>query len=37
MNLSQQETIVKSLIRYLMKFEDALPHIPHGNTFELLE
>ena len=37
MNLSPQETIVKSLNRNKRKLANALPHIPHGKDFQITE
>ena len=37
MNLSPQETIVKSLNRCTRKFEYAFPQIPHGKDFEITD
>ena len=37
MKLPPQEKIVKSLNRYMRKFANALPHIPHGKDFQIPE
>ena len=36
-NLPPEQTIVKSVNRYKTKFENALPHIPHGKDFQFPE